>query len=89
MRYNLIPTILVIACLGTINSCGSVPAGKGLPLPPIQTDPDFNAKKEIVQVDDTPFFVMHKDSYRKIDIMLLNRETDRDICRKMYEEQND
>ena len=79
------PTILLLTFISVISSCGTVPAGKGLPLPPLQIDPEFNAKKEIVQVDDTPFFVMHKDSFKKIDIMLLNRETDRDTCRKMYE----
>jgi len=87
MRYNLIPMILASLCLGTISSCSTVP-GKGLPLPPIQTDPTFNARQEIVQVDDSPFYIMHKDAWRKIDTMLINRETDRDTCRKMYEAQN-
>ena len=88
MRYNLIPTILVIACLGTINSCGSVPVGKGLPLPPIQKENfKFNAKQEIVHIEGTKNYYLTLETWRKIDTMLINREKDRDTCRKMYEAQ--
>lgn len=88
MRFNLITTILASFLTATIASCCSTPIeGASVPIPPITENPTINAEVEITRVDDSDFYLLHKDTLRKISTIIINTESDRDTYRRMLEAQ--